>query len=198
LLPGRTARPPHVDDHVDHARSHAPELLVGSELNEVGTNVRRGEWLIVEADESDGTFLRLASTPRSSRTSITTTCGSGRHGPPGDAFRRFVDGVDGPVVLCPTTGTWRLADTHRSHRRRLAAKHVGRRTTGVRLQGARWMLVRPGGDGERLGEIRLPVLGRHNAERGGAAASDLESSQLRRCRARRRVRRRRPAVPASR
>ena len=38
-----------------------PSFLVGSELNEVGTNeaLDTGEWLIVEADESDGTFLEL-------------------------------------------------------------------------------------------------------------------------------------------
>ena len=39
-----------------------PSFLIGGELNEVGTNAvfDSGEWLVVEADESDGTFLELA------------------------------------------------------------------------------------------------------------------------------------------
>ena len=39
-----------------------PSFLIGGELNEVGTNAAydEGEWLVVEADESDGTFLELS------------------------------------------------------------------------------------------------------------------------------------------
>ena len=39
-----------------------PSFLIGGDLNEVGTNAvfDDGEWLVVEADESDGTFLELA------------------------------------------------------------------------------------------------------------------------------------------
>ena len=38
-----------------------PSFLVGGDLNEIGTNAvwDDGPWLVVEADESDGTFLRL-------------------------------------------------------------------------------------------------------------------------------------------
>ena len=39
-----------------------PSFLIGGELNEVGTNAAYGDgpWLVVEADESDGTFLQIA------------------------------------------------------------------------------------------------------------------------------------------
>jgi len=39
-----------------------PSFLIGGDLNEVGTNAAYddGDWLVVEADESDGTFLELA------------------------------------------------------------------------------------------------------------------------------------------
>src|SRR4029453_11220486 len=39
-----------------------PSFIIGGDLNEVGTNAAydEGEWLVVEADESDGTFLELA------------------------------------------------------------------------------------------------------------------------------------------
>jgi UDP-N-acetylmuramate--alanine ligase len=41
-----------------------PSFIIGGEVNEIGTNAswRPGEWLVVEADESDGTFLRLERT----------------------------------------------------------------------------------------------------------------------------------------
>ena len=39
-----------------------PSFIVGGELNEIGTGAvwDDGEWLAVEADESDGTFLQIA------------------------------------------------------------------------------------------------------------------------------------------
>jgi len=38
-----------------------PSFLIGGDVNEIGTNAvwGEGEWLVVEADESDGTFLAL-------------------------------------------------------------------------------------------------------------------------------------------
>jgi len=39
-----------------------PSFLIGGDVNEIGTNAvwDEGEWMVVEADESDGTFLELA------------------------------------------------------------------------------------------------------------------------------------------
>src|SRR5262249_13244182 len=39
-----------------------PSFIIGGDLNEGGTNAAydEGEWLVVEADESDGTFLELS------------------------------------------------------------------------------------------------------------------------------------------
>jgi len=39
-----------------------PSFLIGGDVNEIGTNAvwDSGEWLVLEADESDGTFLELA------------------------------------------------------------------------------------------------------------------------------------------
>jgi UDP-N-acetylmuramate--alanine ligase len=39
-----------------------PSFLIGGDVNEIGTNAvwDQGEWLVVEADESDGTFLALS------------------------------------------------------------------------------------------------------------------------------------------
>ncbi len=46
------------------AADHDPTVINGGIINAYGTNAHlgRGEWLIAEADESDGSFLRLPST----------------------------------------------------------------------------------------------------------------------------------------
>ena len=155
-----------------------PSFLVGSELNEVGTNagLDSGEWLIVEADESDGTFLRLALDA-----AIVTNIEEdhlwywGDMDRLEDAFRRFVDAVDGPVVLC--------ADDPNT--RELAAKRPDAITYGwsadARYRASDYRGGRGGSsfvlerDGEPLGRVRLPVVGRHNAQNAaGAAAMTLE------------------------
>ena len=40
-----------------------PSFLIGGDVNEIGTNAvwDSGEWIVVEADESDGTFLHLVA-----------------------------------------------------------------------------------------------------------------------------------------
>jgi UDP-N-acetylmuramate--alanine ligase len=80
-----------------------PSFIIGGEVNEVGANAAfgAGEWLVVEADESDGTFLRLAADA-----ALVTNIEPDHLDHYGDfgalvaAFERFVDGVRGPVVVC--------------------------------------------------------------------------------------------------
>ena len=122
-----------------------PSFLVGSELNEVGTNagLDSGEWLIVEADESDGTFLRL-----SLDAAIVTNVDHDHlwywrdMDRLEDAFGRFVDAVDGPVVLCADDdGTRALAA--RTARRDHLRVGRGRAVRGIGLpRRARRLVVR--------------------------------------------------------
>ena len=62
--PDRTARrrPRRCSRSSCGERAGNPSFVIGGEVNEVGTNAAYGdgEWLVVEADESDGTFLQLA------------------------------------------------------------------------------------------------------------------------------------------
>ena len=80
-----------------------PSFVIGGEVNEVGTNAAfgSGEWLVVEADESDGTFLRLQPD-----VALVTNVEADHLDYYGDfdalvaAFEQFVDSARGPVVCC--------------------------------------------------------------------------------------------------
>ncbi|HEY5048371.1 MAG TPA: UDP-N-acetylmuramate--L-alanine ligase [Rhizomicrobium sp.] len=82
-----------------------PTVVNGGIINAYGTNARlgAGEWVVVEADESDGTFLRLPAT-----IAVVTNVDPdhldyyGTFDKMRDAFQRFVENVPfyGFAVLC--------------------------------------------------------------------------------------------------
>jgi UDP-N-acetylmuramate--alanine ligase len=82
-----------------------PTVVNGGIINAYGTNARlgAGEWVVVEADESDGTFLRLPAT-----IAVVTNADPdhldyyGTFDAMRDAFQRFVENVPfyGFAVLC--------------------------------------------------------------------------------------------------
>ena len=81
----------------------SPSFVIGGEVNEVGSNAAfgEGEWLVVEADESDGTFLHL--TPQAALVTNIEPDHLDHYGnfeSLVSAFERFVAAVDGPIVGC--------------------------------------------------------------------------------------------------
>jgi UDP-N-acetylmuramate--alanine ligase len=82
-----------------------PTVVNGGIINQYGTNAKlgAGDWVVVEADESDGTFLRLPAT-----VSVVTNIDPdhldyfGTFDRMRDAFQRFVENVPfyGFAVLC--------------------------------------------------------------------------------------------------
>ncbi len=156
----------------------APSFLIGSEMHEVGTNgaLGVGEWLVVEADESDGTFLDLPL-----EAAVVTNVDNDHLWFWGDApalreaFTRFVGQIQRLPVLCSDDP---LLDA-------LAGEHPDAVTYGLG-PGARYRAVEysggPGGsrfvlevDGASRGEVRLPVIGRHHVQNAtGAAAMTME------------------------
>jgi len=154
-----------------------PSFLIGGDLNEVGTNAAYddGEWLVVEADESDGTFLELAP-----EASIVTNVEADHLDHYGDfeglvdAFARFLGGdgrsaglrvvsADDDVLRgladdAPDVVTFGLADD---------ACYRITDYQGTR-QGSSFDLVH---EGVVLGTIELPVPGQHNAMNATAAAA---------------------------
>ena len=154
-----------------------PSFVIGGEVNEVGANAAygAGEWLVVEADESDGTFLRLGP-----EAAIVTSVEPDHLDYYGGfdqlvaAFERFVDGVPGPIVCCADD---RVAA-------RLAASRPGIRTYG-RDPAAHYRIVDAGAgtDVERftlvagdrpLGEIVVPLAVHAATNAAGASALALE------------------------
>ncbi len=80
-----------------------PSFLIGGDVNEVGTNAvfDTGAWLVVEADESDGTFLELA--PHDAVVTSVLPDHLDHYGDfPAlvDAFDEFVARIPGVCVLC--------------------------------------------------------------------------------------------------
>ena len=79
-----------------------PSFLIGGDVNEIGTNAvwDDGEWLVVEADESDGTFLRLA--PEAALVTNVDEDHLDHHGTYDqlvEAFDRFAVQCRGPLVV---------------------------------------------------------------------------------------------------
>jgi UDP-N-acetylmuramate--alanine ligase len=154
-----------------------PSFVIGGEVNEVGANAAfgNGEWLVVEADESDGTFLRLGP-----EAAIVTSVEPDHLDYYGGfeqlvaAFEQFVDGVPGSVVGCADDGI--VA--------RIAAARPRVRTYG-RDAAAYYRIVDAAGDhdaerftllagGRALGELVVPLAVHAATNATGAAALALE------------------------
>ncbi|MED5599700.1 MAG: UDP-N-acetylmuramate--L-alanine ligase [Actinomycetota bacterium] len=150
-----------------------PSFIIGGDVNEIGTGAAwdEGSIFVVEADESDGSFLRL-----STRYGLVTNLEPDHLEHHGgfeallEAFDRFVEAVEGPVVVgvddeegaalaarhrTGTVGTsdradWRLSDVQES------------------WEGVRFTLAGPTTGAFNL---ELPVPGLHNARNAAAATA---------------------------
>jgi len=164
----------------------APSFIVGGDLNEIGSGSAwdTGELLVIEADESDGTFLvvgRSAALVTNLEPDHLEHHGSWENLQ--DAFVDFVASTPGAVVVCADDdGALAVAGT--ATERGLAPG--GRIVTYGVATGADYRMedldsTRQGCTfgvihrGERLGEVHLPVAGAHNASNAlGALAVAME------------------------
>jgi UDP-N-acetylmuramate--alanine ligase len=160
-----------------------PSFLIGGEPNEVGSNAAYddGEWLVIEADESDGTFIEIAP-----EAVILTNVEADHLDHYGDmaaleeACARYLSSAPGPRVACADDpGAARLAAEVTAAGQPVItygeADSADYRIDGYRIMtegghrlGSRFRLVR---HGEALGEIVLPAPGRHNARNAAGAAA---------------------------
>jgi UDP-N-acetylmuramate--alanine ligase len=151
-----------------------PSFLIGADLNEVGANAAwdDGEWLVVEADESDGTFLRLPA-----EAAIITNVEPDHLDFYGGfealvaAFHEFIASVPGPRVVSVDDPV--AADLARAHPAVVtfgggdSARYRMRGYEGHR-EGSRFVVEH---DGRALGALEVPVPGRHNAMNALAAVA---------------------------
>lgn len=148
-----------------------PSLLVGGELNETGSGARwdDGEWAVLEADESYGTFLELR--PDLAVVTSVETDHLDHYGTTAamvDAFRRFLLQVSGTRVACAdfplaaelareTGGLTYGTSPHADYR--ITDLEGDRHSVRFALQHG----------GHRLGAFRLGVPGAWNASNAAAA-----------------------------
>lgn len=148
-----------------------PSYVVGGEIGGRGTGARwsHGGWLVVEADESDGTFLELAT-----EVAVVTSVEPDHLEHYGDfdglvaAFDRFLGGATGDRVVCADdplaarSGALHDASTYGF------SPEASLRITGFEpgRSGSRFTIQRDGAD---LGPVTVPLPGRHNARNAAAA-----------------------------
>ncbi len=150
-----------------------PSFLIGGDVNEIGTNAvwDQGEWLVVEADESDGTFLSL-----SPEVAVVTNVEADHLDHYGSfaqlraAFERFISAegvhavVGGDEPTSAALGRAAGADVvglSESCTHRLAHLELARSSVSFELVGP---------TGVALGHVSLPVPGVHNARNAAVAA----------------------------
>ena len=150
-----------------------PSFIIGGDVNEIGTGAAwdSGDLLVVEADESDGTFVRL---PRSA--AVVTNVEPDHldhHGGYREllaAFRRFVEETGGPVIVGvdDPDGAHLVASTDAAGIGTAEGADWRITDVGEAWEGVRFTLTAP--DGDRL-PLSLPVPGLHNARNAACAAA---------------------------
>jgi UDP-N-acetylmuramate--alanine ligase len=158
-----------------------PTVVNGGIINAYGTNAKvgQGDWIVVEADESDGTFTRLRST-----VAVVTNIDPEHLDHYGDfdavraAFRRFVENIpfygfaavclDHPEVqaLVAQVENRRLITYGTNPQAEVRASNIVEGPQGARFD----VRIEPhAGEATTLEGLRLPMAGRHNVMNALAA-----------------------------
>ncbi len=170
--------------HAFHEAGYDPTVLIGGVLQRFGSNAKLGKdkLIISEADESDGSFLKLLPT-----VAVITNIDKEHIGFYRDiedikqAFLRFANSVPfyGFVVLNADEENcgWVIQRTHRrviTFGLKEDANYTARR---LRLSEGRYTFE-VWHDGEELGEVHLGVPGKHNVYNALACISVCHSAGL--------------------
>ena len=168
-----------------------PTVINGGIINAYGTNTRlgAGDWMVVEADESDGTFTRLPAT-----IAIVTNIDPehldfyGSFDALRQAFETFVSNIPfyGFVALCVDHPVVQGMIPRLSDRRVLTygfSPQADIRAVDVRLgcEGARFDAIVSdtlSDRGRTIAELFLPMFGEHNVQNSLAAVAVAEAMGL--------------------
>src|SRR5579871_2037491 len=159
-----------------------PTVVNGGIINAYGTNAKvgAGDWIVVEADESDGTFLKLKST-----VALVTNIDSEHLDHWGDfeavkrAFQSFVESVPfyGFAAICIDDPDVQEMAAKVENRRLITygvnpQAEVRAMNIGIGAEGSTYDVLISGPDGAAqtvLADIRLPMAGEHNVMNSLAA-----------------------------
>ncbi len=159
-----------------------PTVINGGIINAYGTNARlgAGEWAVVEADESDGTFMKLPAT-----IAVVTNIDPehldfyGTFDKVRDAFRVFVENIPfyGFAALCVDHPEVQALIGRISDRKIITygfnpQADVRADNLEIGSEGAHYDVVitdRPTGDVRRIDGVFLPMFGQHNVQNSLAA-----------------------------
>lgn len=159
-----------------------PTVINGGIINAYGTNARmgEGEWMVVEADESDGTFLKLPA-----EIAVVTNIDPehldhyGNFERVREAFRQFVENVPfyGFGVMCTDHPEVQALVSRIEDRRVITYGENAQadvRFARHRMDGATSLFDviirdRKTGREETIADLRLPMPGRHNVSNATAA-----------------------------
>ena len=168
-----------------------PTVINGGIINAYGTNSRlgAGEWMVVEADESDGTFVKLPAT-----IAVVTNIDPehldhyGTFDKVKDGFESFVQNVPfyGFAVLCLDHPEVQALIPRVSDRRIVTygfspQAHVQARNVELSPDGAKFDVVlhdRQGGTSFTMEGVMLPMFGKHNVQNALAAIAVAHEMEL--------------------
>ena len=153
-----------------------PTVINGGVINAYGSNAKLGlgDWMVVEADESDGSFLKLLPT-----VAVVTNIDPEHMEHYGDfevlklAFRQFIENLPfyGFAVLCIDHPEVQALGARITDRRVVTygfSPQADVRARNVRLEagGTRFdvLIRRRNGPNETLRDLFLPMAGRHNCQ----------------------------------
>ena len=150
-----------------------PSFIIGGDVNEIGGGGvwGDGDWFVVEADESDGTFLQL---PR--KAAIITNVAAdhldyyGTYDAVRDAFARFARETEGPVVVGDAPDLLELVEGTRNavsvgldDHSRYTVDEIERERSTVRYRLRRGPHV--------VGKYTMPTPGLHNVRNAAVATA---------------------------
>jgi UDP-N-acetylmuramate--alanine ligase len=159
-----------------------PTIVIGGIVNNLGTNARlgRGDWMVVEADESDGTFVKLPAT-----VAVVTNMDPehldhyGTVEAMNRAYEQFVENIpfygfavlciDHPVVqaMIPRLSDRRIVTYGMSPQADVRAVSVAVGSGGATFDAV--IADRKQDASRTLGNLKLPMMGAHNVQNALAA-----------------------------
>ena len=166
------------------AAQYDPTVINGGILNAWGTNARlgSGDWMVVEADESDGSFVRLPAT-----IAVVTNIDPehidfyGTFDAARRAFQQFVENIPfyGTAILCIDHPEVQALVGRISDRRIVTyglSAQADVRAINIKLSpsGSEYDVVlsdRISGIADTIEKLKLPMLGQHNVQNSLAAVA---------------------------